>query len=91
MCTFVVHSMTSKIIDFISYVEKLNSFRKSAFTYRTRPDSKHQQLKSFGCVANLTTCLYLAFDAESEKKNEVENFAHFEKDVLFFRPKGSIC
>jgi hypothetical protein len=42
------------------------------------------------------------FDAESEKKNEVENFAHFEKDVCFeendtfgvsrlFRLEGSIC
>ncbi len=91
MRTFVVDSMTSKIIHSISYVEKLNSFTESAFTYRSRPDSKHQQLKSFGCVANLTTCLYSASNAESEKNNEVENFAHFEKDVFFFRPKGSIC
>ncbi len=87
----MVDSIASKIIDFISYVEKLNTFTKSAFTYRTRPDSKHQQRKSFGCVVDLTTCLYSAFDAEFEKKNEVENFAHFEKDVFFFRPKGSIC
>jgi hypothetical protein len=36
---------------------------------------------------------------ESEKNNEVENFAHFEKDVFFsenetprvFRPEESIC
>jgi hypothetical protein len=49
----------------------------------------------------LTTCLPSVFDAESEKKNEAENLAHFGKDVFFegndilrvfhiFRPEGGI-
>jgi hypothetical protein len=49
----------------------------------------------------LTTCLSSVFDAESEKKNEAENFAHFGKVVIFekigilrvfhiFQPEGSI-
>ena len=48
---------------------------------------------SFGVRVDLTTCLYLVFDAESEKnifrslqEEVVENFAHFEK-LAFFEKK----
>ncbi len=50
----------------------------------------------------MTTSVYSVFDAESEKMNEVEDVAYFEKDVFFekkdtlrvfriFRLEGSIC
>ncbi len=53
------------------------------YRYCTQLDSKCYHQKSFGVRIDLITCLYLVFDAESEKKNEAENFTDSEKDVFF--------
>ena len=79
-----------KILGFIAYMEKLDRFTKSTYTKWTRRDSKQHRKQSLGSGVVLTTFLYSIFDGESgkiifrsQKRNKVENFAHFEKECVF--------
>jgi hypothetical protein len=65
-------------------------FTKSTYKHRARRDSKRHHQQSFAARVDLPIfCIQLLMlnpkklVFEAGKTNEVENFAHFEKDVFF--------
>jgi hypothetical protein len=94
LCLVVWWVEWDKIFAFITYVEKLDRFTKSTYTYWTWGDSEYHHQQSLESRMILTTSLYSVFDAESEKnistswkEEESRKFCMFWTRCVFFEKR----